>query len=274
MKSLMLFLLPFMVFSAQPDKKLHDKSLYPTVKISYEKSSCDCDDCKKTPGQAVASGFIVKSWRHPSKNMGDKFLNAVVTASHNVENVSSSVNVSVGTYEKWSRLKDFQVYQAMVYGVSPSRDMAVLIFLSDRAMPCVDMDMDGDVYFGTNVFKIGYGLGDDVRMDDGQITSVETRQPQKLKGFMRSNCYTIFGDSGGTLFTRDNHNVIGITSSIRGSESMFLNNQSYFSPINWLKSWDEDTKGSLSFIYKESKTPQTLIYQLWLREFEIKGTRQ
>ena len=162
----------------------------------------------------------------------------------------------------------------MVYGVSPSRDMAVLVFLSDRAMPCVDMDMDGDVYFGTNVFKIGYGLGDDVRMDDGQITSVETRQPQKLKGFMRSNCYTIFGDSGGPLFTRENHKVIGITSSIRGSESLFLNNQSYFSPINWLKSWDDDTKGSLSFIYKESKTPQTLIYQLWLREFEIKGTRQ
>jgi hypothetical protein len=137
------------------------------------------------------------------------------------------------------------------------------------------MEFNSKPYFGTDVFKIGYGLGDDIRIDFGAITSVDTKKPENLKGFLRSNCYTIFGDSGGPLFYKDGYKVIGVTSSIRGSDSLFLNNQAYFSPIYWIKTWDDESEGALSFIYKENKKqPQTLIYQIWMRDFEVKGTRK
>jgi len=275
MKHLIFLIFPLWLFSVEPDKKLHEKSLYPTIKISYNKSNCDCDDCKKKPSQAVASGFIVKSELIQSELIDKKYLNVVVTAAHNVENVISAIDVHCGVYDNWSNITKFDTYQALIYNINKKMDLAILIFKSDKKMPCADMEFNSKPYFGTDVFKIGYGLGDDIRIDFGAITSVDTKKPENLKGFLRSNCYTIFGDSGGPLFYKDGYKVIGVTSSIRGSDSLFLNNQSYFSPIYWIKTWDDESEGALSFIYKENKKqPQTLIYQIWMRDFEVKGTRK
>ena len=275
MKHLVFLIFPLWLFSVEPDKKLHDKSLYPTVKISYIKNNCDCDDCKKKPPQAVASGFVVKSEQIKSDLIDKKYVNVIITAAHNVENVTTTIDIHCGIYDNWSNLTSFKTYQALVYAINKKMDLAILIFKSDSKIPCAELDLSTNPFFGTEVFKIGYGLGDDIRIDYGVITSVDTKKPENLKGFLRSNCYTIFGDSGGPLFYKDGYKVVGVTSSIRGSDTFFLNNQSYFAPIRWIKNWDHDTEGSLSFIYKENtKTPQTLIYQLWMREFEVKGTRK
>jgi S1-C subfamily serine protease len=275
MKNFFFLLLPLWLFSVEPDKKLHEKSLYPTVKISYAKSKCDCEECKKTPGKAVASGFIVRSEQTKNTTLGERFVNTVITAAHNVENVVTAISVHHGIYDNWSTLTGFESYEATVYAVNKHMDLAILAFVTDKRLPCADVDMDSQPFFGTDVFKIGYGLGDDIRIDYGNITSVHTKQPEKLKGFLRSNCYTIFGDSGGPLFFRDGYKVMGVTSSIRGSDTLFLNNQSYFTPISWLKKWDDETEGLVSFIYKkDEKPPQILIYQLWLRDYEVKGTRK
>jgi hypothetical protein len=59
------------------------------------------------------------------------------------------------------------------------------------------------------------------------------------------------------------------------SNSNSMIRQSYFTPISWLKKWDDETEGLVSFIYKkDEKLPQILIYQLWLRDYEVKGTRK
>lgn len=275
LKLSLLLMIPLMLSSAEPDKKLHESSLYPTVKISYEKRVCDCNDCKNKPGQAVASGFIVKSIPITDGKLAGSFLNCVVTAAHNVENVTTTISLHVGKYENWSTLVGFEKYEALVYAVNKRMDLAVLVFKSERRLPCCQLDLSESPFFGTQVFKIGYGLGDDIRIDFGNVTSVETKQPEKLRGFLRSNCYTIFGDSGGPLFYRDGYRVVGVTSSIRGSENLFLNSQSYFTPVKWLKNWDEESKGFIGFIYKdEQKPPQTLIFQLWMRDFEVEGKRK
>jgi len=275
MKYILYLIFPMIVFSAEPDKKLHQNSLYPTVKISYNKNNCDCDDCKKNSPQAIATGFVVKSVKIKEKTLENKFLNVVVTAAHTVENTPNNLTTHVGNYSNWSSLEKFDSYSTMLYGINQNKDLAVIVFTSDKILPIVEIDFDSKLYFGTDIFKIGYGLGDDVRLDFGQITAIETKSPTKLQGYLRTNAYTIFGDSGGPLFSKENYKVIGVTSSIRGSENIFLHKQSYFSPIIWLKNWDDESKGSLSFIYKEDKKiPETLIFQLWLREFDIKGTRQ
>lgn len=272
---LLLLLLPLTVFSAEPDKKLHERSLYPTIKISYEKKVCDCEDCRTKPGQAVASAFVVKSELVKEGKLSGSYVNSVVTAAHNVENVVTTVSLHVGRYQNWSTLVGFDKYEALIYSVNKRMDLAVLVFKSDKPIPCSEMDLESNPYFGTQVFKIGYGLGDDIRIDFGNITSVDTKQPEKLRGFLRSNCYTIFGDSGGPLFYKDDFKVVGVTSSIRGSDSLFLNSQSYFTPIRWLVAWDEESKGSLGFIYKvNKKIPQTLTYQLWMKDYEVEGKRK
>lgn len=275
MKYILSLLLPIILFSAEPDKKLHDKNLYPTVKITYAKSNCDCEDCKKKPPQAIATGFLCNSFPINNDLFKNKFFNVVITAAHTVESNPTNLLVHIGIYEDHSDLKGFEFFPAMLYGMDQSKDLAILTFITDKAKPTVDLDFNSKFFFGTDVFKIGYGLGDDPRLDFGQITSIETKIPERLRGFVRTNAYTIFGDSGGPLFLKENGKTIGVASSIRGSENTFLQKQSYFSPIGWLKIWDEESKGSLSFIYNNNKKiPETLMFQMWLKDFEIKGNRQ
>jgi len=275
MKYIVSLILPIILFSAEPDKKLHEKSLYPTVKISYTKTNCDCEDCKKKPPVAVASGFICKSIRLSDDLLKDKFMNVVITAAHTVDANPNNLLTNIGIYNNWSDLLGFEYFPTIIYGLDSVKDLGVIIFLTDKPKPYVDLDFTDSLYFGTDIYKIGYGLGDDPRLDYGQITAIDTKIPEKLRGFMRTNAYTVFGDSGGPLFLKENRKVIGVASSIRGSETVYLHKQSYFSPISWLKIWDNETKGSLSFIYKDDiKIPKTLIFQMWLKEFEIRGTRQ
>jgi len=275
MKYIVSLILPIILFSAEPDKKLHEKSLYPTVKISYTKTNCDCEDCKKKPPVAVASGFICKSIKLSDDLLKDKFMNVVITAAHTVDANPNNLLTNIGIYNNWSDLLGFEYFPTIIYGLDSVKDLGVIIFLTDKPKPYVDLDFTDSLYFGTDIYKIGYGLGDDPRLDYGQITAIDTKIPEKLRGFMRTNAYTVFGDSGGPLFLKENRKVIGVASSIRGSETVYLHKQSYFSPISWLKIWDNETKGSLSFIYKDDiKIPKTLIFQMWLKEFEIRGTRQ
>ena len=275
MKYIVSLILPIILFSAEPDKKLHEKSLYPTVKISYTKTNCDCEDCKKKPPVAVASGFICKSIKLNDDLLKDKFMNVVITAAHTVDANPNNLLTNIGIYNNWSDLLGFEYFPTIIYGLDSVKDLGVIIFLTDKPKPYVDLDFTDSLYFGTDIYKIGYGLGDDPRLDYGQITAIDTKIPEKLRGFMRTNAYTVFGDSGGPLFLKENRKVIGVASSIRGSETVYLHKQSYFSPISWLKIWDNETKGSLSFIYKDDiKIPKTLIFQMWLKEFEIRGTRQ
>ena len=275
MKYIISLILPIILFSAEPDKKLHEKSLYPTIKINYTKSNCNCEDCKKKPPLAIASGFICKSVKLSDELLKNKFLNVVITAAHTVDGSSNNLITNVGIYDNWSDLKGFEFFPTVLYGLDSVKDLGIILFLTDHQKPIVEMDFTNNLYFGTDIYKIGFGLGDDPRIDYGQITSLDSKIPEKLRGFMRTNAYTVFGDSGGPLFLKENKKVIGVASSIRGSDTIYFHKQSYFSPINWLKIWDDETKGSLSFIYKEEiKIPKTLIFQMWLKEFEIRGTRQ
>lgn len=242
-----------------PNETLHKKSLYPTIKI--------------TCGQeGLGSGCIVRSEKNDNY-FKNQYLNVVITANHIIKD--GIVIVHVPKYKNWSEIDGFDEYQAIVHSANKEKDLAIILFISPNKLETAELDMDLELFIGTELFKIGYGLGDDVRLDFGCVTSVKTINPPILKNFVRTNAYTVFGDSGGPVFYKNSYKVIAITNAIRGIQGSILFSQSYISPISGLKDWNKSLNNGIKFVFDDkTEIPLTSTYQLWLKDYNITGNRK
>jgi hypothetical protein len=240
----------------EPDKKLHHKCLYPTVKIT------------NTDGDSGGSGVIVRS-----SKVGNEWHNILITASHAVEcNACEPENlwVHVPVYEEWSTVKEYKKYRLGCYAHNKDLDISIGMFISDEKMPTAELCFDAKLYMNTEVFHVGYGLLDDARIDYGQITSPKATSPPFFKGFIRTNAYTFMGDSGGPLFLKGNYKLIGICHGIRTYRHMLLPNISYYSPITGLKTWDAEQNNAFESVYNEKVAmPVIPFVRLRTKTYEI-----
>ncbi len=220
------------VSSAEPDEKLHERCLYPTVKIN--------DSSMRSGG----SGFIVRS-----EKVGSRWNNVVVSCAHNFT-YGQKYFVSVGEY-KGSEMNQYLIHPCEVVAKEPKYDTAVVVFTSDKKMPTAEFGFDEKLHIGTKVWKFGYGMMDACRLDRGEVTWLSTSFGDR--GWTRTNAFTIPGDSGGPLFC--DYKVVGIMNQIRSAGGMWLPQMSYAVPIGMLKKWDGDRKSSLSWVYTPKPMP-------------------
>lgn len=223
----------------EPNKTLHEKCLYPTVKLvipSYHGGGC-------------GTGIIVRSF----KQSDGTYSNVVLTAAHILK---GPVDVYVPQFENWSTVTGFVEYKCILFAYSKKYDLAVIVFDTPKEMPVAELDFDSKYYIGTKIFKLGYGLTDECRLDEGEITSVKTSDPKGFENHLRLNAHTIFGDSGGPVFLSSNYKVIGINKAIRhlskDSSSQLLLNFAYASPLSWLKTWNTESDNAFSFAFDKN----------------------
>lgn len=262
------------LFSGEPDKKLHEMGLYPTIKLTFQ--ACECSECMEHPesAQAIGSGVIVRSEKSIGQFFKNKYVNTVITAAHNIKHFNPPLKIHVGKYKNWSELDDFDTYEAIVYAKNQELDIAVLLFVSDKKMNVAKLTADKKLYLGEKVIRFGFGMGDDIRFDEGKITGVKTILPKSMAGMARMNAHTIFGDSGGPVYDSE-YDVIGITHAIRSTGMSLLTEQSYFSPTHNIKVWNESTNNSLGFVYKSTEqSPNSSLFELWLSEHQIIGVKK
>ena len=218
------------LFSAEPDKKLHAKCLYPTVMIQAKNLS------------GSGSGFIVKS-KKISENL---YHNVVITCGHVVRSGGEFI-VKVPIYKDWSNLVGYKKYSSSVYIYSIEKDIAVVLFATKEKMPIVELDFDSKLYIGTDVFRIGYGLGDQSRIDYGKITSTKITVAKLFRNVIRLSIFTVPGDSGGPVF--HNYKVIALVQGIRAYSDAWGRNLlykiSYAVPISRLKTWNTELNNSI-----------------------------
>lgn len=239
-------------------KDFYQKCLYPTVKLTYKQKNEE-----KKGG--VASGFIVRSERS-----GEYYKNIVITAAHIVESLNGELNVLVPKFDEQLKLKNFESHVGQIYAKNSANDLAVVLFVSQEKQPEALLDFDANLYISSKIFKIGYGLGDDIRYESGEINSTHIREPKVFEGMYRFSSYTIFGDSGGPVFNRKNNKVIGVTIAIRAMENQFLTHHAYACPVPKIKEWDEKINGNITFCYdKNKKIPVLPFVQLMWREYII-----
>jgi S1-C subfamily serine protease len=275
---LLTLVIPVTLFSGEPDKKLHEMGLYPTVKLLFQE--CDCPVCRENPesGLSVGSGVIIRSEKNngpilQGKHAG-KYVNVVLTTAHNVDAAVRPVKILVGKYKDWSEIDGFDEFSSIVYAKDKDLDIAVMLFVSEKQMPVAKLGIDKKLYLGDKVIRIGYGLGDDIRFDEGKITSVKTVLPASMAGKGRMNAHTVFGDSGGPVYDK-NYNVIGLTYAIRTEGMALLTEQSYFARVSDIKTWNESINNSVGFVYKASdKLPVVALFDLWLSDHKIIGEKK
>lgn len=239
------------VFSGPKEEKLYEQCLKPTV-------------CIHAPlEQSAGSAFIVRS-----EKIGGKYRNVAITAKHCT--TFSSYVVRVPVYDRSGRVLEYKIYPTFVYAGDEKKDLAVVLFESDEKMSCAELALDYPIEFGMSVFHIGFGLGDDARLDEGKVTGVNTTIPAAFDGLIRTNVYTIFGDSGGPLFNKQNK-VIGVAHGLRLFKGLVLSHHSYYTPISWLKTWDSSINNGISFVYnKQAKQPVMAYAMLKLQQYEMK----
>lgn len=271
---LLALVIPVTLFSGEPDKKLHEMGLYPTVKLSFQ--TCDCPVCRANPeeNKSVGSGVIIRSEKYNGQIFKDKYVNVVLTAAHNIEHAKPPIRIMIGKYKDWSEIDGFDVFSSVIYEKDANLDIAVMLFVSDKKMPVAKLGIDKKLYLGDKVIRFGFGLGDDIRFDEGKITSVKTSIPEAMKGKGRMNAHTVFGDSGGPVYD-DEYNVIGITHAIRSNGMSILTEQSYFARVSDIKTWNESINNNVGFVYKASdKLPSAILFNLWLSDHQIIGEKK
>lgn len=233
------------VNAGEPDKEFHEKCLYPAVMIAQmpdpepkaddpaPSEECPEDDChaKGTANNCVAcgSGVIFKS-----EKSGDQYDNYVLTCNHVL--AAKRVNfhgffglmvdpksylVRKANYKDWSTFVGFTDFESDVVYRNKDADIAVLHFVSTEEMPTSVLDMDPKLYIGNDVFRVGCGLSEVMKVDYGKITAVHHDSLAGLKGVFRTSIPTIMGDSGGPTFhkTEDGYKCFGIAQAIRGGKT-------------------------------------------------------
>ena len=231
---------------------IYEKCLYPTVVI-YDPEA-------KTGGSA----FVVRSTKD-----GNKYKNFIITAYHAIES-DGPFFVKHIKYKNLSEPYAEKDYSLFVYAMNPKDDLAVGVFESDEQMPVAEMDFDHKIYMGSKIFHVGFGMMDDARIDRGEVTQPLTFRPESFRGAIRTNAYTIVGDSGGPLFFENSHTVIGVCRAVRNLDKQLLTHQSYFTDIKVIKSWNDSLDNALMPIYNhKEKMPVLPLLKLKLQGYKF-----
>ena len=234
-----------------PDKELHNRCLYPTIKVTLV-------------GQdSGGTGTIVRS----TKIDNNEYENVFITAGH-VANRSGSFVIHTYEYKNYSIIESKTIIPCYFYAIDPERDMAIGIFITKKAMPTAEINVNPQLYIGNSVLRIGCGLGDDPRLDEGKISQVSTRISHHAN-MIRTTVHTLPGDSGSALFNENK--IVGIMIMIRnlGPQRQFalVPGMSYAVPIQRFLTWSQENSNALSFPWDNKEAlPKMPIYQIRLME--------
>lgn len=226
------------------NKKLHENCLYPVVLIT-----------NKDIG-SHGTGFVVKS----IKISENRYENVFITCAHVCSSESSYV-VNIYGYNNWSNIEKTTEYNCCFYAKNNDLDLAIGMFISEELVATVQFDFNSDIFIGNNVFSIGCGMGDDPRLGEGKITGVRMSSLSNKYNYLKTNVFTIPGDSGAPLFNND-YKVIGLIQSIRLSNGATYYNISHAIPIEELKTWSEQNNNAYDFVWTNKDLPMMPFHRL------------
>ena len=249
---LFLFLL-FSYSQEKPNLKIFESCLYPTVMVI------------DAINQSGGTGFLVRSTKH-----GKKYRNALITAQHTVEG-NGPFLVKQFKYKNISEVESEKTMPMFIYALEENMDLAIGVFESDEKMPVMELDFNHKTMMGSNIFHVGFGMMDDARIDYGQITQTKTSKPEIFKDLIRTNAYSMIGDSGGPLCQTNDFKVIGVCKAIRKHKDQLMNHQSYFTDIKMLKKWNDELDNALEPIYTEKRSlPVIPFVKIELQNYKYK----
>jgi S1-C subfamily serine protease len=237
---------PIITSSSRYDAQLHNNVIYPTVRVNSPDT--------RTSG----SGVIVRS-----EPCDGGYRNVVLTCAHVVNSPDLDYFVDCGNYLQ-SRFLGWKSFPAVVYDQDDSRDVAVLLFVSEYPVRSAEVQFGFESYIGNSISHVGCGLGEQPRLERGFISGLDSKSMEHLSRVTRTSMHSIPGDSGGPVFYEQQ--LIGLLQSIKvtnvSGNQTWLPNISMVIPIDEVEKWDERRNHDLGFIHKrESRLPSTPFIQ-------------
>jgi hypothetical protein len=236
------------VFSGEPDKKLHEKCIYPTVMII------------NGSGRGSSTGTIIRS----EKIEDGKYHNVAITTAHGLED---KLIVNVPSYKDWSEISGTTMFPGLMYYVNKDADLAIVVFISRKVMPTADLGFKEKIYLGNKIMRIGCGLGDSPRLEFGTISGISLRSGVGTNKIHRMSIYTLPGDSGGAVY--HNYKIVGFTQSIRSGQQTnpFVSAEKYYNYAMAIRLADlsrviASEKGGLDFVRTKEKLPVFTYFKL------------
>lgn len=200
-------------------QELHEKILYPVVRVRTEK--------------AGGSGTVIYSKPNPEKP--EEYQNFVLSCSHVVEDaitykkefhpvlkkdvkkeILQQVSVEIFDYVYLSKVNSSNTHKADIIAYDKSHDIAILKLLSpkkiDYVAHIIPRNQIDSIKLFTLVMSAGCSLGHHPICNDGRVTYLD--EIIENKTYWMSNSSSIFGNSGGAIFLTETGEQIGITARI------------------------------------------------------------
>jgi len=240
-------------------KELHEKILYPCTLVKTSK--------------AGGSGTIIYSKPHPD---GEGFLTYCLTNHHVIDDaitfateydpivgrdvkkpVREVISVGFYSYRHLSKQQSVIGYQADIVHWDKTRDLALLELrerVESKYIAKLFPETGKYLYIGMPVVAVGCSLGHKPLPSDGIVSSLDESIENQPK-FMSSACI-IYGSSGGSLYTRDEMELVGIPCAgdviLMGFSAQAIPHLGYAIPY-WIV-YDFLREGCYDFIFDPDKT--------------------
>jgi S1-C subfamily serine protease len=206
-------------------RELHEKILYPVVRVRTEK--------------AGGSGTVIYS--KPNPDDPEEYQSFVLTCEHVVsdaikqkkewdsllkqdvkKDILEQVGVEIFDYVFMSKVNGATAMKADIIAYDKSEDIAILKLESPKPVAYVSQllprDKIKDIKLFTDCYASGCSMGHEPFANRGQITFLDEKIENK--SFLMTNASSIFGNSGGAIFL-DTGEQIGITARITAMQLGF-----------------------------------------------------
>lgn len=198
-------------------KELHEKILYPVVRVRTQKVGGSGTIIYSSPDRQGRYESFVMTCAHVIddavviKKEWDSFLKKKIE-----KEFTEQVQVEIFDYVDLSKVNSSNALRADIVAYDKVVDIAILKLDSPKACPyiarLISKDKVDTVKLFTDAYASGCSLGHDPICNQGQITYINEKIENKQ--YLMSNCSSIFGNSGGALFLAETGEQIGITARI------------------------------------------------------------
>ncbi len=239
-------------------KELHEKILYPVVRVRTEKAggSGSVIAClPDTENDGEFQTFVLTNWHViedaiSTKKEWDSVLHRDLKAE-----LLKQVTVELFDYARMSDVTGGNARRANIVAYDKNHDLAIL--LVDDPKPwsyvskIIDKDAIGDVKLFTPVWASGCSLGHDPFANQGRVTFLQEDIESKLYWMTDANC--IFGNSGGGVFHAETGEQLGVTARVTSCRVGFGHDimtwMAFFVPPQRLYEFFDEQE--LMFLYDE-----------------------
>lgn len=242
-------------------KALHDKVLYPVVRVRTGKAGGSGTVIYSEPdpqNEGEYQTFVLTNWHVIEGAIEVKEIwNSVLKRNVDTE-IFQQVTVEVFDYVRQSEVSSANVHRADILAYDRAHDLAILKLDSPRKIEYVAQLMSPDdakqVRLFTPVWTSGCSLGHDPFSNPGYLTYLHEQIESKL--YWMCNANSIFGNSGGGVFHGETHEQIGVTARISAIQLGFgydiMTWMGFFIPITRIYEFFDEQE--LQFLYDTTDT--------------------